>query len=55
MVYLLWGLAIFLTWVGALFYWAARVFGVDSFYGDASLILLLALLCAGVAQAWPWG
>lgn len=47
---LLWGLAIFFTAVGALFYWGARVLAVESFDADASLILFLALLCAGLAQ-----
>lgn len=50
MIGLWWGLAIFLSAVGALFYWSAGVMAVESFYGDASLILFLALLCAGVAR-----
>jgi hypothetical protein len=53
MINLLWAVAIFLSAVGALFYWSAGVMAVESFYKDASLILFLALLCAGVAQAWP--
>lgn len=48
MINLLWAVAIFLSAVGALFYWSGRVFGVQSFYMDASLILLLALLCVGL-------
>jgi len=53
MIGLWWGLALFLTVVGALFYWSGRVFGVESFYQDASLILFMALLCASGAQIWP--
>ena len=53
MINLWWAAAIFLSAVGALFYWSAGVMAVESFYKDASLILLLALLCVGLAQAWP--
>lgn len=52
-IILLGAVAIFLFGVGALFYWSGRVFGVESFYKDASLILLFALLCAAGARAWP--
>lgn len=46
----LWGLAMVLTAVGALFYWGARVLAVESFDADAGCILALALICAVLAQ-----
>jgi hypothetical protein len=48
-----WSGAMVLTLGGALFYWGARVLAVDSFYADACLILLLALLCAGLTFSGP--
>jgi hypothetical protein len=50
MVTCLWGAAAWLTAVGALLFWGARVLEVDSFYADASAILGLALVLAGLAQ-----
>jgi hypothetical protein len=56
MTALLWDAAVFLTLAGALFYWGAGVLRVEGFYGGATGILGLALLCAGLAQTWPrWG
>ncbi len=49
----LWGLAVWLTLAGALFYWGAGVLQVERFYGAASLILASALLCVGLG-ACPW-
>lgn len=46
----LWTAAIFLTLVGALFYWGARVLAEDSLYAQAVFVLLMALLCVGLAS-----
>jgi hypothetical protein len=44
------GGAVLLSLAGALLFWGANLFSVESFYGDASLLLFLALLLAGLAQ-----
>jgi hypothetical protein len=49
-----WGLAVFLTCVGALHCWSARVLEEVIFYRDAALILILALLCAGLGWMGTW-
>lgn len=46
----LWSGAFWLTVVGALFWWGARVLEVESFYADSSAILGLALVLAVLAQ-----
>ncbi len=50
MVTLCWGAAACLTAVGALLFWGARVLEVESLYTDASAILALALVLAGLGQ-----
>jgi hypothetical protein len=50
MVAWLWGGAVGLTMVGALFFWGARLFAMESFYRDSSAILGLALILAGLAH-----
>jgi hypothetical protein len=50
MVSLLWGGAMVLTVVGALFYWGARALEVEGFYIDSSASLGLALVLVGLAQ-----
>jgi len=45
-----WGGALVLTFAGALLYWGARVFEVESFYTDSSASLGLALVLVGLAQ-----
>ncbi|MFA4903673.1 MAG: hypothetical protein WC600_13130 [Desulfobaccales bacterium] len=50
MVSLWWGGAVVLTIAGALLYWGARVFEVESFYIDSSAMLGLALVLVGLAQ-----
>jgi hypothetical protein len=47
---LLWNGAFGLTVAGALFWWGARVFEVESFYADSSAILGLALVLVALAQ-----
>jgi hypothetical protein len=47
---LLWSGAAWLTVVGALFWWGAQVFEVESFYSDSSAILGLALVLVVLAQ-----
>jgi hypothetical protein len=49
-----WALAIFLTCTGALHYWSARILREASFDRDATLILTLALLCAGLGWLGAW-
>jgi hypothetical protein len=44
----LWGGTAVLTMTGALFFWGARVFEVESFYGDSSASLGLALVLVGL-------
>jgi hypothetical protein len=44
----LWGGAVILTIVGALFFWGARVFEMEGFYIDSSAILGLALVLASL-------
>jgi hypothetical protein len=36
--------------VGALFFWGARLFAIESLYLDSSAILGLALILVGLAQ-----
>jgi hypothetical protein len=48
MVTWLWSGAAVLTMTGALFFWGARVFEVESFYVDSSATLGLALLLVGL-------
>jgi hypothetical protein len=50
MATLWWGGAALLTVVGALLFWGARVFTVESFYADSSAILGLALLLVVLAR-----
>jgi hypothetical protein len=50
MVDLLWSGAVALTMTGALFFWGARVFEVESFYIDSSTVLGLALVLVGLAK-----
>jgi hypothetical protein len=45
-----WSGAVVLTMAGALLFWGARVFEVESFYVDSSAILGLALVLVGLAQ-----
>ena len=45
---LLWSGAMVLTVAGALLFWGARVFEVESFYIDSSASLGLALVLVGV-------
>ena len=44
-----WSGAAVLTMAGALLFWGARVFEVESFYVDSSVILGLALVLVGLA------
>jgi hypothetical protein len=46
----LWIGAMILTMTGALFFWGARVFEVESFYADSSAVLGLALILVGLTQ-----
>ena len=48
----LWGLGLALAGVGAVLCWGARVAGVEDLYYHGGRLLLLALLCAGLALAW---
>jgi hypothetical protein len=50
MVALLWGSEVVLTLGGALLFWGARVFEVESFYVDSSAFLGLALVLVGLAK-----
>ena len=50
MTALWWSGAMVLTMAGALLFWGARVFEVESFYADSSAILGLALVLAGLAR-----
>ena len=50
MVDILWSGAVVLTMTGALFFWGARVFEVESFYIDSSTALGLALVLVGLAK-----
>jgi hypothetical protein len=50
MMDLLWSGAVVLTLTGALFYWGARVFEMESFYTDSSSVLGLALVLVGLAK-----
>jgi hypothetical protein len=50
MVDWLWSGAIVLTMTGALFFWGARLFEVESFYVDSSAVLGLALVLVGLTQ-----
>jgi hypothetical protein len=50
MVDLWWGGAVVLTIAGALLYWGARVFEVESFYIDSSASLGLALVLVGLTR-----
>jgi hypothetical protein len=50
MVVWLWSGAVGLTMAGALVFWGARVFAIESFYADSSAILALALVLVGLAQ-----
>jgi hypothetical protein len=54
MVQLFWGGALVLTLVGALLFWGARVFEVESFYLDSSATLGLALVLVSLATICPW-
>jgi hypothetical protein len=45
-----WNGAAVLTMAGALLFWGARVFEVESFYVDSSAVLGLALVLVGLAQ-----
>jgi hypothetical protein len=45
-----WSAAVVLTMAGALLFWGARVFEVESFYVDSSAFLGLALVLVGLAQ-----
>jgi hypothetical protein len=45
-----WSGAVVLTMAGALLFWGALVFEVESFYVDSSAILGLALVLVGLAQ-----
>jgi hypothetical protein len=45
-----WSGAVVLTMAGALLFWGARVFEVESFYIDSSAVLGLALVLVGLAQ-----
>jgi hypothetical protein len=47
---LLWGSAAWLTVAGALLFWGAPVFEVESFYVDSSAILGLALVLVGLVK-----
>jgi hypothetical protein len=49
MMNFLWSGAMVLTLTGALFFWGARVFEVESFYLDSSIVLGLALILIGAA------
>jgi hypothetical protein len=46
----LWSGAMILTMTGALFFWGARLFEVESFYVDSSAMLGLALVLVSLAQ-----
>lgn len=46
----LWGGAVILTMAGALFFWGARVFEVEGFYIDSSVILGLALVLVSLTR-----
>ena len=50
MATLWWGGAMGLTAAGALLLWGAHLLSVESFYGDASILLFLALLLAGLSH-----
>jgi ABC-type branched-subunit amino acid transport system permease subunit len=50
MATLWWAAAAVLTVAGALLFWGARVLEVESFYVDASILLFLALLLAGLSH-----
>ncbi len=50
MATLWWGGAAWLTVVGALLFWGARVFEVESFSIDSCAILALALVLVGLAR-----
>jgi hypothetical protein len=50
MVVWLWGGAVGLTLLGALVFWGARVFAIESFYLVSSAILGLALILVGLAR-----
>jgi hypothetical protein len=54
MVELIRGGALVLTLLGALLYWGARVFEVESFYQDSSVVLGLGLALLGLAKIFPW-
>jgi hypothetical protein len=45
-----WNGAVVLTMAGALLFWGALVFEVESFYIDSSAVLGLALVLLGLAQ-----
>jgi len=45
-----WSGAMSLTLVGALFFWGARAFQVESFYVDSCALLGLALALVALAQ-----
>jgi hypothetical protein len=50
MASLAWSGAAILTLAGALFFWGAQVFKVESFYVDSCALLGLALALVGLAQ-----
>jgi hypothetical protein len=50
MATLAWGAAVLLTVAGGLLFWSAPLLAVESFYADASILLFLALLLAGLAH-----
>jgi hypothetical protein len=52
MANLWWGAAMGLTAAGILLLWGAHILSVESLYGDASLLLFLALLLAGLSFLW---
>ena len=47
---LAWSGAMLLTLAGALFFWGAQVFQVESFYLDSCALLGLALVLVGLVQ-----
>ena len=53
MASLWWTGAVILTGIGALFCWGARTLSMDNLYEEASLFLVIALFCVGLAAAWP--
>jgi hypothetical protein len=50
MATLWWGAAVILTVAGTLLYWAAPILSAERFYGDAGILLFLALLLVGLSR-----